>query len=125
MSWIIENGQVAVNRLACFFKHDDLKAGMEVQIARGRGLSPAKAVITRAHRVTYDKSGSIRPEDCTSDDGLPFGANCRWHGVNDQWAGCVHVRYRNGVTAIMDCTAMIRPMNNAIGRLADIVKDEA
>ena len=127
MTWHIENGKKVKGGLAPFFKLADLSAGMHVQILDNYGRKLKKAVITRVHVITYTGSGSITPEDCTSSDGEPFSHACHWesYDTSPRWLrGCVHVRYRNGIQARVECGAFIRPTDSIVDRLASIVKEE-
>ena len=109
MTWLVENGRRIVGSLAPVFNRDDLHVGQEVQIVREQGRKLSRAIIERVHRVsTNGQQGSVHSELCTSDDGKPLSKECSVFSSRV----CAHVRYRNGVRAVIDVLAFIRPSNS-------------
>jgi hypothetical protein len=117
MTWFIENGKTVEGALRAHFDLSDLSAGMKVQIVKGSSVRKLmQATILRVHSVTCHGSGSIDPnKDCTSDDGGPITEECELFRDT-----CVHVKFRNGVKVVVDCLPLIRPLDDAVVRLAEI-----
>lgn len=151
MSWYIENGQTVEDALSSYYDPEDLKVGMQVQILSGSGTSGRlmQATVVRVHRCWHDyrpigykdpngkqwtQSRGTRGEFgkvttthymwTLSDDAQPVTDECRHYGAGHQ-ATCVHVRYGNGRRVVAPSLPQIRPMNNAIERLADVAGDDA
>ena len=148
MAWLVENGQRIEGGLRAAFNHDDLHAGQEVQIIResGRKLSPA--VIERVHKcwMDYLMIGQEDPHGVKltqtkgyyqalqtykatqimwklTDDATQVTEACA-SGSKDRHRSCVHVRYRNGVRAVIDSLPYVRPLDSAIEQLARVLDEE-
>ena len=118
MTWMIENGrQIGPGEaLSPVYGRSDLRAGMRVQVVRDHNRAPAQAVIERVHTVsTNGQRGTVYRNFCTSDDGEEVTDAC--YTFRD---ACIHVRYRNGVRAVTDCIAFVRPLDSAVDQLARI-----
>ncbi|HET6497216.1 MAG TPA: hypothetical protein VFH61_17855 [Thermoleophilia bacterium] len=128
MTWYVEDGKVIEGGLAPFFTPEQLAPGMKVQIVPTPGSSNRRrlkqATITRSHFAYYTGSGSIDRKDCWSTDDGPVTKHCELTGFHDSrsWRVCVHVKYRNGVQAVIHLSS-VRPQNSAVLQLAEIVED--
>jgi hypothetical protein len=148
MAWLVENGQRIEGGLSPVFERDDLRVGMAVQIVREQGRKLSRAVIERIHGcwsdyrpVSYQdpnsrrwgqskgyyKHGSYSKEYVPThymwtltDDGEPLHKDCR----QTHSKTCVHVRYGNGVRAVIDCLAYVRPLDSAIEQLARVLEED-
>ena len=122
MTWIVEDGKEFTDGLPPYYKPADLETGMKVQILdRRRRRKLQQAVITRSHSIdTHAQQGTVYRERCSSDDGEEITESCELFRPV-----CVHVRYRNGVRAIADCLAFVRPPNSAILQLAELAEDDS
>jgi hypothetical protein len=122
MTWYIENGMEIEGDLAPFFTREQLRAGQKVQIIPSNGDHKLKrATITRVHAVdTHGQQGTIYREKCSSSDGGEITEDCT---VFDH--ACIHVRYGNGVRAVIRTLALVRPANSAVDQLGALVSADA
>jgi len=106
------------------FTLEDLSVGQKVRIfnpTRGLKGTFKNAVIERCHTATYRTTGSILLSHCVSSDDLPVEDACSWTSHTSPRA-CIHVRYGNGVRAVHDCLAYVRPPKDPITLLGDLVR---
>jgi hypothetical protein len=98
------------------YEPEDLHVGMLVSVFRDRPRRFTQARIERAHRCIYPRgSGSIDRRSCESSDGGEVTDEC------ELFAGyCTHVRFRNGVRAVVMPYA-VQPPNaiELLGKLAE------
>lgn len=126
-TWHVEDGKVIEGGLAPFYSLDDLSPGMPVQIVLYPGTTKRarlrRAVVERAHYAYYMGTGSIDRTDCWSTDDGPVTDRCELSSYHSSHGrrSCVHVKYRNGVRAVIHI-CHIRPLNSAVielGKLAE------
>jgi hypothetical protein len=147
--WIVENGRrITEGGLSPVFTRHDLHAGKEVQIVREQGRKLTRAVIERVHecwtdylmidqddphgiKLTQTRGyyHGLRDYKATqimwklTDDATQVTEKCD-SGSKDYERTCVHVRYRNGVRAVVDCLAYVRPLDSAIEQLAKVLDED-